>query len=193
MTAPIHTISTSRIDGSPASLGDYAGSVMLIVNVASKCGLTPQYEGLEALYARYKDRGFVVLGFPANNFNGQEPGTNEEIASFCRSVYGVDFPMFAKVSVRGDDQAPLYRMLANTQPRRTLNATPKPGAIAKQDEKDVRWNFEKFLVSRAGDVIARFDPDVVPSDPILVDAVEKALGAAPPSAAPLAKSRPASH
>ncbi len=179
MIAPIHTISTSRIDGSPASLGDYAGAVMLIVNVASKCGLTPQYEGLEALYACYKDRGFVVLGFPANNFNGQEPGTNEEIASFCRSVYGIDFPMFAKVSVSGDDQAPLYTMLTNAQPRRTLNATPKPGAIAKQDEKDVRWNFEKFLVGRDGDVIARFDPDVVPSDPILVGAVEKALGAAP--------------
>ena len=177
MTAPIYGIAANKIDGTPASLGDYAGSVMLIVNVASKCGQTPQYEGLEALYAKYKDRGFVVLGFPANNFSGQEPGSNEEIASFCRSVYGVDFPMFAKISVRGEDQAPLYRMLTGAQPRRTLNATPKPGAVAKQAEKDVRWNFEKFLVSRGGDVIARFDPDVVPTDPILIGAVEKELSA----------------
>ena len=177
MIAPIHSIAMNRIDGTPASLGDYAGSVMLIVNVASKCGQTPQYDGLEALYAKYKDRGFVVLGFPANNFSGQEPGSNEEIASFCRSVYGVDFPMFAKVSVRGKDQAPLYRMLTEAQPRRTLNATPKPGAVAKQAETDVRWNFEKFLVSRDGDLIARFDPDVVPADPMLIGAVEKELSA----------------
>lgn len=175
MTAPVHAISAPRIDGTPASLGEYAGSVMLIVNVASQCGLTPQYEGLESLYASYKDRGLVVLGFPANNFSGQEPGTNEEIQSFCRSVYGVDFPMFAKVSVRGDDQAPLYRLLTEAQPRRTLNATPKPGAVARQSEKDVRWNFEKFLVGRTGAVVARFDPDVVPLDPIVIGAVEREL------------------
>jgi glutathione peroxidase len=177
MTAPIHAIATSRLDGTPASLGEYAGKVMLIVNVASKCGLTPQYEGLESLYSRYRDRGFVVLGFPANNFDGQEPGTNEEIATFCRSVYGVDFPMFAKVSVRGDDQTPLYRLLTEAQPRRMLNAAPKPGAVARQGEKDVRWNFEKFLVSRQGEVVARFDPDVTPLDPILVAAVERELAA----------------
>jgi glutathione peroxidase len=175
VTAPIHTIAADRIDGTPSSLGEYADKVMLIVNVASKCGLTPQYDGLESLYAKYRDRGLVVLGFPANNFSGQEPGTNDEIQSFCRSVYGVDFPMFAKVSVRGDDQAPLYRLLTDAQPRRTLNATPKPGAVAKQGEPDVRWNFEKFLVSRNGDVVARFDPDVVPLDPIVVDAVEREL------------------
>jgi glutathione peroxidase len=177
VTAPIHAIAAARIDGTPASLGEYAGKVMLIVNVASKCGLTVQYEGLESLYATYRDRGLVVLGFPANNFSGQEPGTNEEIQSFCRSIYGVDFPMFAKVSVRGDDQAPLYRLLTEAQPRRTLNATPKPGAVARQGERDVRWNFEKFLVSRTGDVVARFDPDVVPLDPIVVDAVERELAA----------------
>jgi glutathione peroxidase len=174
---PIYEIKAPRIDGTPASLGDYAGKVMLIVNVASKCGLTPQYEGLEKLYADYKDKGLVVLGFPANNFSGQEPGTNEEIQSFCRSVYGVDFPMFAKVSVRGEDQAPLYDLLTSAQPKRTLNATPKPGAVAKQGEKDVRWNFEKFLVSRNGDVVGRFDPDLVPLDPILVGAVERELKA----------------
>jgi glutathione peroxidase len=174
---PIYDIKAPRIDGTPASLADYAGKVMLIVNVASKCGLTPQYEGLEKLYADYKDKGLVVLGFPANNFNGQEPGTNEDIQSFCRSVYGVDFPMFAKVSVRGEDQAPLYRLLTDAQPKRTLNAEPRPNAVAKQGEKDVRWNFEKFLVSRSGDVVARFDPDLVPLDPILVGAVERELKA----------------
>ena len=174
---PIYEISAPKIDGTATKLGDYAGKVMLIVNVASKCGLTPQYEGLEKLYADYKDKGLVVLGFPANNFDGQEPGTNEDIQSFCRSVYGVDFPMFSKLSVRGDDQAPLYRVLTEAQPKRMLNATPKPGAIAKQADKDVRWNFEKFLVSRNGDVVARFDPDLVPLDPILVGAVERELGA----------------
>jgi glutathione peroxidase len=175
VTAPVHSVAVPRIDGTPASLGDYAGSVMLIVNVASKCGLTPQYDGLEALYARYRDRGLVVLGFPANNFDGQEPGTNEEIATFCRSVYGVDFPMFTKISVRGADQAPLYRLLTEAQPRRTLGDSPRAGALRHRDQKDVRWNFEKFLVGRKGEVVARFDPDVVPLDPKLVGAVEAEL------------------
>ncbi|MEJ0013269.1 MAG: glutathione peroxidase [Bauldia sp.] len=174
---PIYEISAPKIDGTPAKLGDYAGKVLLIVNVASKCGLTPQYEGLEKLYADYKDKGLVVLGFPANNFAGQEPGSNEEIQDFCRSTYGVDFPMFGKVSVGGEDQAPLYRLLTESAPPRTLSATPRPGAVAKQAEKGVRWNFEKFLVSRNGDVVARFDPDLVPLDPILVGAVERELGA----------------
>lgn len=175
MTAPIHNIATRRIDGSAASLADYAGSVLLIVNVASKCGLTPQYEGLEKMYARYRDRGFAVLGFPANNFSGQEPGSNDEIAEFCRSVYGVDFPMFEKLSVMGEDQAPLYRLLTEAQPRRTLAEKPRQGAVKHRDERDVRWNFEKFLVSRTGDIVGRFDPDVVPSDPLLVSAIEREL------------------
>lgn len=177
MTAPIYAIATKRIDGTPAALSDYTGNVMLIVNVASKCGLTPQYDGLEKLYATHRDRGLVVLGFPSNDFDGQEPGTEAEIQEFCRSVYGVDFPMFAKLSVRGDEQAPLYRLLTDAQPRRTLAATPKPNAVNRQREKDVRWNFEKFLVSRKGDVVGRFDPDVVPLDPMLVTAVEKELDA----------------
>jgi glutathione peroxidase len=172
---PIYAISAPRIDGSAAALSEYAGNVMLIVNVASKCGLTPQYEGLEKLYAAYRDKGLVVLGFPANNFSGQEPGTNEDIQTFCRSVYGVDFPMFAKISVRGDDQSPLYDLLTAAQPTRTLSATPKPGALKKRAEKDIRWNFEKFLVSRSGDIVGRFDPDMVPLDPILVGAVEREL------------------
>jgi len=177
MTKPIYAITAPRIDGTKASLADYAGNVMLIVNVASKCGLTPQYEGLEKLYATYRDKGLVVLGFPANNFDGQEPGTNDDIETFCRSVYGVDFPMFAKLSVRGPDQSPLYGLLTSAQPKRMLNATPKPGAVQKLGEKDVRWNFEKFLVSRSGEVVGRFDPDMVPLDPIIVGALERELGA----------------
>lgn len=176
MTAPVYEIATTRIDGTPAALADYAGKVMLIVNVASKCGLTPQYDGLEALYARYRDRGLVVLGFPANNFNGQEPGTEAEIQEFCRSVYRVDFPMFAKLSVKGDDQAPLYRLLTGAGLARTLEDTPRAGALRHKDEADVRWNFEKFLVGRTGAVVGRFDPDVVPLDPKIVTAVERELG-----------------
>ncbi|HVZ13714.1 MAG TPA: glutathione peroxidase [Bauldia sp.] len=175
MTKPIYAIEADRIDGKPASLSEYAGKVMLIVNVASKCGLTPQYDGLEKLYAEHKDEGLVVLGFPANNFAGQEPGTNEEIATFCRATYGVDFPMFSKVSVAGADQAPLYKTLIAAQPKRTLAANPRPGAAQKADDKAVRWNFEKFLVSREGEVVGRFDPDVTPGDPILVAAVEREL------------------
>jgi glutathione peroxidase len=172
MTAPIYSIATSRLDGTPASLGDYAGKVLLIVNVASKCGLTPQYEGLERLYATYRDRGLVVLGFPANDFAGQEPGTNEEIGEFCRSIYGVDFPMFAKLAVKGEAQAPLYRLLTETAPPRTGAPSPE-----KAGGRDVRWNFEKFLIGRSGDVVARFDPNVVPLDPVIVSAVERELAA----------------
>jgi glutathione peroxidase len=177
MNAPIHAIATRRLDGTPASLADYADKVMLIVNVASKCGLTPQYEGLEQLYATYRDRGLVVLGFPANDFAGQEPGTNEEIQAFCRSVYGVDFPMFAKLSVKGEAQDPLYGLLTDTGLPRTTAATTRPEIAAKAGEKDVRWNFEKFLVSRTGEIVARFDPDVVPLDPLIVTAVERELAA----------------
>jgi glutathione peroxidase len=170
MTAPIYSIATRRLDGTPASLGDYAGKVLLIVNVASKCGLTPQYEGLEQLYATYRERGLVVLGFPANDFAGQEPGTNEDIQEFCRSIYGVDFPMFAKLAVKGEAQAPLYRLLTETAP-------PRTGGAARPASVDVRWNFEKFLVSRDGKVVARFDPAVVPLDPAIVGAVEHELAA----------------
>lgn len=176
MPASIYEIATKRIDGTPAKLGEYAGKVMLIVNVASKCGLTPQYDGLEKLYATYRDQGLVVLGFPVNNFAAQEPGTDTEIAEFCRSVYGVEFPMFAKISVRGEDQAPLYRLLTNSAPPRTLNDAPRTGALQHKDEKDVRWNFEKFLISRDGVIVDRFDPDVVPLDPKVVGAVERELG-----------------
>jgi len=172
---PIYAIEAKRIDGSSASLSEYAGKVMLIVNVASKCGLTPQYDGLEKLYADHKDDGLAVLGFPANNFAGQEPGTNEEIAEFCRATFGVDFPMFAKVSVSGADKAPLYDLLTKIAPKRTLTESPRPSAAAKAADPDVRWNFEKFLVSRNGEIVARFDPDVTPDNPLLVKAVEREL------------------
>jgi len=155
MSSPLYDIPLTRIDGSTATLADYAGRVLLIVNVASKCGLTPQYDGLEALYARYKDRGLTVLGFPANDFAGQEPGSNEEIQAFCRATFGVDFPMFAKISVLGDQRHPLYELLAG--------------------DKDVSWNFEKFLIGRDGKIAGRFEPKMVPEDPAIVTAVEAEL------------------
>ena len=136
---------------------------MLIVNVASFCGYTPQYEGLEAIYRKYKDRGLVVLGFPANNFGSQEPGTNEEIKTFCSRKYNVTFPMYAKISVAGSDQAPLYRFLTDKQ------ANPATGG-------EIRWNFTKFLVDRDGKVAARFESAVKPESPELAAAIEKALG-----------------
>jgi glutathione peroxidase len=135
---------------------------VLIVNVASRCGFTPQYAGLEALYEKYKDRGFVILGFPANNFGGQEPGTNEEIKTFCSSKYNVTFPMYSKISVKGDDKAPLYQFLTDQQ------ANPATGG-------EIQWNFTKFLVDKNGKVVARFEPKVTPESPDVAGAIEKAL------------------
>jgi len=174
MASPLYDIPLKRIDGKDATLGDYQGDVLLIVNVASQCGKTPQYEGLEALYSARKDDGFAVLGFPCNQFGEQEPGTEAEIESFCRSVYGVDFPMFSKLEVKGPDQHPLYKALVAAQPKRTLDpdaANPKPA------EGDVRWNFEKFLVSRDGRVVGRYDPDVKPDNAVLTAAIETELAA----------------
>lgn len=150
------------IDGRETPLRQFAGKVLLLVNTASKCGLTPQYKALEEVYKRFQGQGLLILGFPANNFLGQEPGTNEEIKEFCLINYGVSFPMFAKISVRGKDIHPLYRFLVEkeTNPRFA-------GKIA--------WNFTKFLVDRQGEVIARFEPRTVPDDPALIAAVEKAL------------------
>jgi glutathione peroxidase len=159
MTASLLDIPVHRIDGAPASLADFRGQVLLVVNVASQCGLTPQYAGLESLYETYKDRGFAVLGFPANEFGAQEPGTNAEIATFCESRFGVRFPMFEKIVVKGPGIHPLYAELTKTP----------PGG-------DIQWNFEKFLIGRDGSVAARFAPTVAPNDPQLVAAIEKALG-----------------
>ena len=154
---PIHTLT-----GEESSLGHYRGKALLLVNVASKCGLTPQYEGLEALQRRYEDRGFSVLGFPCNQFLGQEPGTAEEIQQFCSTTYGVSFPLFEKIDVNGAHQHPVYAEL-----------TQVPDQEGKAGE--VAWNFEKFLVSPAGDVVARFRPQVTPEDPALVGAIESQL------------------
>ena len=158
----MHEFTLNSIDGKPAPLSAYRGKVVLIVNVASRCGFTPQYAGLEALYEKYKDRGFVILGFPANNFGGQEPGTNEEIKTFCSSKYNVTFPMYSKISVKGDDQAPLYRFLTDQQ------ANPATGG-------EIQWNFTKFLVDKNGKVAARFEPKVTPESPEVAEAIEKAL------------------
>lgn len=176
-SSPLYDLTVRRIDGVETSLADFAGTVLLIVNVASECGLTPQYEGLERLYSKYRNRDFAVLGFPSNEFSAQEPGSNEEIQVFCRSVYGVDFPMFAKIELRGTAQIPLYRLLTDAQPRRLLGNRPKASALKLAGSKDVRWNFEKFLVDRNGKVTARFDPDIAPEDPLIVGAIERALAA----------------
>jgi glutathione peroxidase len=159
----LHDFSAKTIDGNEQSLRDYAGKVALVVNVASQCGLTPQYGGLEELYTNFKDKGFVVLGFPCNQFGGQEPGTESEIKTFCETKFGVHFPMFSKVDVNGPGRDPLYAFLTaeNTAP-------DGPG--------DIRWNFAKFLVDRQGKVIARFAPTTAPVSEEIVGAVEKALG-----------------
>ena len=153
----VHEFTLNSIDGKPAPLSAYQGKVVLIVNVASRCGFTPQYTGLEALYEKYKDRGFVILGFPANNFGGQEPGTNEEIKTFCSTKYNVTFPMYSKISVKGDDKAPLYQFLTDTT------------------GSEIQWNFTKFLVDKNGKVVGRFESKVTPESPEITGAIEKAL------------------
>jgi glutathione peroxidase len=158
----IYDIPVSALDGAPSSLAPYAGKTVLVVNVASKCGLTPQYEGLEQLQKTYQDRDFSVVGFPCNQFAGQEPGTAEEIQTFCSTTYGVTFPLMGKIDVNGEDQSPIYA---------TLNTT----ADAEGYSGDIRWNFEKFLIAPDGSV-QRFSPTVTPEDPILVSAIEAALG-----------------
>lgn len=160
--APVKSVMDATLtsaDGKPYPLSQHRGQVILLVNVASKCGLTAQYTALEALHKKYKDAGLVVVGVPANNFGGQEPGTNEEIQAFCKTKYDVTFPVLGKVSVKGDDIAPLYKYLTTDG--------PKPGAIG--------WNFAKFLVGRNGEVIDRFDPKTAPSDATVIAAIEKAL------------------
>jgi len=181
MGTPIYEIPVRSITGRDESLGKYKGKVALVVNVASKCGLTPQYEGLESLYKQYRERGLVVLGFPANDFAGQEPGTNEEIQTFCTSSFGVDFPMFEKIAVTGENTHPLYKALIEAQPKAASNSEGEFRAklqgygLPTNPEPGVLWNFEKFLVSRSGDVVARFSPEMTPDDPMLVKRVEAEL------------------
>lgn len=178
-TIDLADIPLKTIRGSDASLADYAGKVLLIVNVASKCGLTPQYTGLEALYRDKRDAGLVVLGFPANDFAGQEPGSNDEIESFCTTNFGVDFPMFEKLVATGPDKHPLYKALTAAIP-----ASPNDSAFRERlrgygmepnAAPDLLWNFEKFVVGRDGEVLARFSPDTAPDDPALVAAIDAAL------------------
>jgi glutathione peroxidase len=177
--SPLYDVAVNKIDGAPARLAEYKGKVLLVVNVASKCGLTPQYEGLEKLYEEKRASGLEVLGFPANNFGAQEPGTNEEIAEFCHTKFDVQFPMFAKISVKGADQHPLYKELIAAQPA-AAGAGPmlerfKAAGRGPEKESDVLWNFEKFLVNRKGDVVARFAPSTAPNDPALNAAIDAEL------------------
>jgi glutathione peroxidase len=181
MSTAIQQIPLRRITGEETNLGQYGGKVLLVVNVASKCGLTKQYEGLEKLYRDYRDRGLVVAGFPANDFKSQEPGTNAEIASFCSSNFGVDFPMFEKITVVGEGKHPLYQELIAAQPKAvSTSETPfgenlKKYGIQPNPEPEILWNFEKFVVDRRGNVTARFAPDTVPDDPALLKALEAEL------------------
>ena len=159
----IYDVPIHALDGSPADLHDYEGKAVLLVNVASKCGLTPQYTGLEELHERFADRGFSVLGVPCNQFGGQEPGSSDEIATFCSTNYGVTFPLTEKVEVNGDGRHPLYQQLVDV-----------PDA-ADGHTGDIRWNFEKFVIAPGGAVVARFNPAVEPTSDEVVGAVEKAL------------------
>ena len=160
----VHDVSIARLDGSPMNLADFAGQTVLVVNVASQCGLTPQYTALEEVHERFADRGFTVLGVPCNQFLGQEPGTADEIAEFCSSTYGVTFPLTEKVEVNGDGRHPLYDELVDV-------------ADDEGHTGDIRWNFEKFLVGPDGAVVARFSPVTVPDDPSVVAAIEGVLPA----------------
>lgn len=166
--ADLAQIPLTRIDGAPDRLAEHAGKVLLVVNVASKCGLTPQYEGLEKLYGRYKDKGFEVLGFPANDFGAQEPGTDEEIAEFCSVNYGVSFPMFRKADVTGSDKQPLYAALIEAFPQKqggdaeAFRERLRGFGRTPTEDPDVLWNFEKFLIGRDGKVVRRFAPSTKP-------------------------------
>lgn len=179
MNQSIYEIPVNTITGETTTLAPYQGKVLLVVNVASKCGLTPQYEGLEKLYQAKQAEGLEILGFPANNFLAQEPGTNEEIQQFCSLNYQVDFPLFAKISVAGEDKHPLYQALIAAQPERIgegpwwkdlvkygLTPNPKP---------EILWNFEKFLIGKKGDIVARFAPDITADDERIVSAIETEL------------------
>jgi len=185
--ANIYEIPVQTINGESTSLADYRGKVLLIVNVASQCGLTPQYEALEKVYKRFSPKGLVVCGFPANDFGAQEPGTNQEIYKFCTGTYAVDFPLFAKIVVTGPGTHPLYQSLIAAQPKAIGDSRPgfrdnlnnyiasHHNGAATNPEPGILWNFEKFLVDRSGNVIARFSPEIVPDDPAIISAIESAI------------------
>lgn len=171
------------LDGEKTTMAQYQGKVLLVVNVASKCGLTPQYEQLESLQKAWQDKDFSVLGFPCNQFLEQEPGSNEEIKTFCSTTYGVTFPLFDKTDVNGEQRHPLYRQLVAAQPEAERPAGS--GFLERMESKgrapkapgDILWNFEKFLINKQGEVIARFSPDMTPDDPIILKRIEQALAA----------------
>ena len=171
------------LDGEKTTLAQYQGKVLLVINVASKCGLTPQYEQLESLQKAWQDKDFSVLGFPCNQFLEQEPGSNEEIKTFCSTTYGVTFPLFDKTEVNGEQRHPLYRQLVAAQPEAERPAGS--GFLERMESKgrapkapgDILWNFEKFLINKQGEVIARFSPDMTPDDPIILKRIEQALAA----------------
>ena len=181
--ASLRDIPLDRPDGTTLTLADYADQVLLVVNVASKCGLAPQYEGLQRLFEENADNGFSVIGFPANDFMGQEPGTNSEIAEFCSINYAVTFPIMAKISVVGPGRHPFYAELTRQAPTASgkddLRAELRGNGIVPTEDPEILWNFEKFLIGRDGVVLARFAPGVTPDDPVLRDAVASALSVVP--------------
>jgi len=181
MSSSFYDFTATSIQGQDVPLSSFKGKVILVVNVASQCGLTNQYESLEKIFEKYSKKGFTILGFPANNFDSQEPGTNEEILSFCTSHYGVKFPVMAKISVKGDDINPIYKFLTRALSKAI---SPRGDAFEKNiaeygyprtHESDILWNFEKFLINKNGQVIARFNPDVKPDDHLIIQAIENAL------------------
>ena len=181
MSNKIYEIPVSRINGTETTLAEFEGKTLLLVNVASKCGLTPQYEGIESLYKEYKDQGFEVLGFPANNFLAQEPGTSEEIQDFCQANYDVTFPLFQKISVKGDDQHPLYSFLTEEKGEADIaNGSAFEEKLAsigqpRTNSNDVLWNFEKFLIGKDGSIAARIAPDVTAEDERVVAAIKSEI------------------
>ena len=180
MANELYEIPVKTIDGTETNLGKYEDKVLLVVNVASKCGLTPQYEGLQKLYSDYHQKGLEVLGFPANNFHGQEPGTEEEIKDFCTTNYNVQFPLFSKISVAGADQHPLYHYLIEAKPDTDVTDEKFEEGLrnyghTRQTPQELLWNFEKFLVNRNGDVVARFAPGVTADDERLIEKLEAEL------------------
>jgi glutathione peroxidase len=182
MSDKLQEVVLRRIDGSETRLAEFRGDVLLVVNVASQCGLTPQYSGLQSLYERYRDQGFAVMGFPANQFGAQEPGTNDEIAQFCETQFSVSFPLFEKIVVKGEGRHPLYDELVAAQPQARQKADTQlearlesKGLLGERQPDDILWNFEKFIVGRNGEVVARFAPDVAPDDSALIETIEAEL------------------
>lgn len=181
MESKLSQIQFNLANGKPATLSDFDKKAILVVNVASECGLTPQYEGLEKIYEKYQDQGLLVIGFPANEFGAQEPGSNAEIQEFCQMKYGVKFPIAEKIVVKGDGQHPLYELLIEEKPialkntDSTLEGKLKEHGLLSGKAGDIMWNFEKFLIGKDGNIVERFAPDVTPEDPMVINAIEKAL------------------